>query len=172
MVKNARDAGPALPSLPSQNAWGDLKRSELLRVCGIDEAGRGPWAGPVVAAAVILDPEQIPDGLNDSKVMTHAARERSYAAIIAMKFANDIEVYVSAFAGGLIEVISGINFYLYFRTARQFAAFHTCLERTNRFLIANDMCEHLGVRKDEMRAAKLTINNCTSPLLSAECARS
>ena len=36
-------------------------------VCGIDEAGRGPWAGPVVAAAVILDPQNIPSGLNDSK---------------------------------------------------------------------------------------------------------
>lgn len=36
-------------------------------VAGIDEAGRGPWAGPVVAAAVILDMNALPDGLNDSK---------------------------------------------------------------------------------------------------------
>ncbi|PIY73740.1 MAG: ribonuclease HII, partial [Rhodobacterales bacterium CG_4_10_14_0_8_um_filter_70_9] len=36
-------------------------------VCGVDEAGRGPWAGPVTAAAVILDPARIPEGLNDSK---------------------------------------------------------------------------------------------------------
>lgn len=45
-------------------------------VCGVDEAGRGPWAGPVSAAAVILDPHDLPDGIDDSKAMTHAARER------------------------------------------------------------------------------------------------
>jgi len=45
-------------------------------ICGVDEAGRGPLAGPVVAAAVILDPENIPAGLNDSKALSHSARER------------------------------------------------------------------------------------------------
>jgi ribonuclease HII len=45
-------------------------------VCGIDEAGRGPLAGPVVAAAVILNPESIPDGLNDSKALSEKRRER------------------------------------------------------------------------------------------------
>lgn len=44
-------------------------------VCGIDEVGRGPWAGPVVAAAVILDPARIPPGLDDSKRLTAARRE-------------------------------------------------------------------------------------------------
>ena len=44
-------------------------------VCGVDEAGRGPWAGPVVAAAVILDPARIPDGIDDSKRLTGARRE-------------------------------------------------------------------------------------------------
>lgn len=44
------------------------------RVAGVDEAGRGPWAGPVVAAAVVLDPDCYPDGLNDSKVLTHERR--------------------------------------------------------------------------------------------------
>ena len=39
-------------------------------VCGIDEAGRGPWAGPVVAAAVVLDPAAVPYGLDDSKRLT------------------------------------------------------------------------------------------------------
>lgn len=45
-------------------------------ICGVDEAGRGPLSGPVVAAAVILDPENIPAGLNDSKALSHSARER------------------------------------------------------------------------------------------------
>ncbi len=44
-------------------------------VCGIDEAGRGPWAGPVVAAAVILRPDSIPAGLADSKTLAKARRE-------------------------------------------------------------------------------------------------
>jgi len=50
-------------------------------VAGIDEAGRGPLAGPVFAAAVILDPERPIDGLRDSKVLTAAARDRLAMAI-------------------------------------------------------------------------------------------
>jgi len=45
-------------------------------VCGVDEAGRGPWAGPVSAAAVILDLERAPEGLDDSKALTAKARDR------------------------------------------------------------------------------------------------
>ena len=50
--------------------WGPLG------LCGVDEAGRGPLAGPVVAAAVMLDPRQHIDGLRDSKKLSAAARER------------------------------------------------------------------------------------------------
>jgi ribonuclease HII len=64
----------------------DLSREARLGrlVAGIDEVGRGPLAGPVVAAAVILDPADLPaelDGLDDSKRLTEAARNR-YAAVI------------------------------------------------------------------------------------------
>ncbi len=52
-------------------------------VAGTDEAGRGPLAGPVVAAAVILDPDNIPDGLNDSKQLTAARREELFEVIMA-----------------------------------------------------------------------------------------
>ena len=45
-------------------------------ICGVDEAGRGPLSGPVIAAAVIVDPENIPAGLNDSKTLSHPMRER------------------------------------------------------------------------------------------------
>jgi len=45
-------------------------------VCGVDEAGRGPLAGPVVAGAVILDPGRVPEGIDDSKALTLAMRER------------------------------------------------------------------------------------------------
>jgi ribonuclease HII len=50
-------------------------------VAGVDEVGRGPLAGPVTAAAVILDPAHIPAGLNDSKRLTAAARRRLAAEI-------------------------------------------------------------------------------------------
>ena len=50
-------------------------------VAGIDEAGRGPWAGPVAAAAVILDPDNIPSGLNDSKKLSETRREALYEKI-------------------------------------------------------------------------------------------
>ncbi len=51
-------------------------------VCGVDEVGRGPLAGPVVAAAVILRPGHIPRGLNDSKKLTEEAREELYPRIM------------------------------------------------------------------------------------------
>jgi len=44
-------------------------------VCGVDEAGRGPWAGPVSAAAVILSPDRLPAGINDSKALTARRRD-------------------------------------------------------------------------------------------------
>ncbi len=50
-------------------------------VCGIDEAGRGPLAGPVCAAAVILPPDWEPEGLNDSKKLSPARREVLYEEI-------------------------------------------------------------------------------------------
>ncbi len=52
-------------------------------VAGCDEAGRGPLAGPVVAAAVVLDPKRIPRGLNDSKKLDAKAREKLCAKICA-----------------------------------------------------------------------------------------
>ena len=56
-------------------------------VCGVDEAGRGPLAGPVVAAAVILDRKRIPKGLNDSKQLSEEDREALYPAIMEMAIA-------------------------------------------------------------------------------------
>ncbi len=60
----------------------DIELSHAGIVAGIDEAGRGPWAGPVVAAAAILDRNNIPSGLNDSKKLTAAKREALYDIIL------------------------------------------------------------------------------------------
>jgi ribonuclease HII len=54
----------------------------LWPVAGMDEAGRGPLAGPVVAAAVILDPANIPEGLDDSKRLSHLQREALFLKIV------------------------------------------------------------------------------------------
>jgi ribonuclease HII len=54
-----------------------------MRIAGVDEVGRGPLAGPVTAAAVILDPNNIPDGLNDSKTLSRKKREALEPLIFA-----------------------------------------------------------------------------------------
>src|SRR6056300_2011815 len=53
------------------------------RIAGVDEVGRGPLCGPVTAAAVILNPDDIPEGLNDSKKMTAKKRDALYDEILA-----------------------------------------------------------------------------------------
>jgi ribonuclease HII len=74
------DEAPVRPSFRRERAA--LKRG-LWPVAGCDEAGRGPLAGPVVAAAVVLDPKRIPRGLDDSKKLDTAEREKLYARICA-----------------------------------------------------------------------------------------
>jgi len=58
-----------------------IKRGATI-VAGVDEAGRGPLAGPVVVSAVILHPRRVPQGLNDSKQLTAADREELYEEIM------------------------------------------------------------------------------------------
>ncbi|MEM6659582.1 MAG: ribonuclease HII [Pseudomonadota bacterium] len=61
-------------SLPDFDLEHALMSSGYGRIAGVDEVGRGPLAGPVVAAAVILDPQNIPAGLNDSKALSGKRR--------------------------------------------------------------------------------------------------
>lgn len=71
-------------------------------VCGVDEAGRGPWAGPVSAAAVILHPDDLPEGVDDSKVLTAERRA-----------ALEIEIKARAVAWGVgfasVDEIAELN---------------------------------------------------------------
>ncbi len=62
------------------------------RIAGVDEAGRGPLAGPVVVAAVILDPQQPIDGLGDSKALSEARREALFPLIRERALAHCIVV--------------------------------------------------------------------------------
>ncbi len=59
----------------------EIEKTLRTPVAGIDEAGRGPWAGPVVAAAVILDPANTPDGIRDSKTLSEKRRGEVAAAL-------------------------------------------------------------------------------------------
>lgn len=78
-------------------------------VCGVDEAGRGPWAGPVSAGAVILNPHDLPAGIDDSKALTHARREaleieikaRSMAWGVGFASVEEIEAHNILHATGL-----------------------------------------------------------------------
>lgn len=70
-------------------------------ICGVDEVGRGPLCGPVTAAAVILDPARIPEGLSDSKALTAAKRAR-----LALEIAEVAEFCV---AHASVEEIDSLN---------------------------------------------------------------
>lgn len=74
----------------------------LRHVAGVDEAGRGPLAGPVVVAAVILPPDYWFPGLNDSKKVTEVLRERLFPDIIASAVSYAVEVVA-------VEVIDELN---------------------------------------------------------------
>jgi ribonuclease HII len=90
------------PKTPNPKPIGpDLKLEKLSGagpVCGVDEAGRGPWAGPVSAAAVILPAHKIPKGIDDSKKLTAKAREaleteiKTVAVAWAVGFASVEEI--------------------------------------------------------------------------------
>jgi ribonuclease HII len=69
--------------------------------CGVDEAGRGPWAGPVVAAAVVLDMANLPAGLNDSKKLNEARREALFDPIM-----RSAQVGVGIASAALIDEIN------------------------------------------------------------------
>ena len=72
-----------VPLVPTFELELVARRAGHWPVAGADEAGRGPLAGPVVAAAVILDPDCIPNGLNDSKKLTAGKREELFVEILA-----------------------------------------------------------------------------------------
>lgn len=89
MIRASKKTAPAKPSkgviavAPSFRRERALLKQGVWPVAGCDEAGRGPLAGPVVAAAVILDPKRIPKGLNDSKKLTAERREELFEEICA-----------------------------------------------------------------------------------------
>lgn len=72
-----------MTSLPTFRRERALLKQGVWPVAGCDEVGRGPLAGPVVAAAVVLDPKRVPKGLDDSKRLTAQRREELFEEICA-----------------------------------------------------------------------------------------
>jgi ribonuclease HII len=87
-----------MPTLPHFRTERKLAKSDLWPIAGMDEVGRGPLAGPVAAAAVILDPKRLPKGVNDSKQLEREEREELYTIImgravaVAVAFASAAEI--------------------------------------------------------------------------------
>lgn len=76
-------AAGILPDVPDFSVEGMLRASGAREVAGVDEAGRGPLAGPVTAAAVVLDANALPSGINDSKKLGPKERARLLEEIMA-----------------------------------------------------------------------------------------
>lgn len=86
-----RTAGQAKPGGLFDPPASVIAPARPLRIAGVDEAGRGPLAGPVSVAAVILDPQRPIAGLNDSKKLSESRREALYPLIIESALAWRIE---------------------------------------------------------------------------------
>jgi ribonuclease HII len=90
-----------MSNLPTFEFEEDLQAQGYLNIAGVDEVGRGPLAGPVFAAAVILDPKHIPNGLNDSKKLSAAKRE-----ILLKVIMEHAEVSIASASEREIETIN------------------------------------------------------------------
>jgi hypothetical protein len=74
---------------------------------------------------------------------------------------------IGVVSGVLIEFIAGVNFWLYGRASKQFGAFHICLERTHRYLIAYKICEEMTEKKDET-LQKIVCIMANAPMITAQ----
>ena len=91
-----------LPLKPDFSAEARLIAGGCKYVAGTDEAGRGPLAGPVVAAAIVLRPDDLPKDIDDSKRLTKAGRERAFEEIMGKAAAI-------GFSSASAEEIDGLN---------------------------------------------------------------
>lgn len=97
----------------------DLYKKGFKNICGIDEAGRGPLAGPVVIAGVIMPEDSMIEGVNDSKKVSEKKREKLYdlileeaisysVAIIGQDIIDDINI-LNATKQGVTQVVEGLD---------------------------------------------------------------
>jgi ribonuclease HII len=101
---------------PTTRPHFEFERAALARghkfVAGVDEVGRGPFAGPVGVAAVILDPDDLPEGLDDSKALSAAKREALREVIfvkalgVSIAFASIMEIEVHNVRGATLRAMA------------------------------------------------------------------
>ncbi len=89
-----------------------------------------------------------------------------YSASIAMTTVAFGTAALSALSGLLIQIMTGVVFYLYSQSSKQFGGFHVCLERTNRFVLANAMVEHLPEAERALRRSEVITAVLNAPMLT------
>ena len=132
-------------------------------ICGVDEAGRGPLAGPVIAAAVILDPRRPIDGLADSKQLSAARRERLASEIRAKALAYHI-------AAASVEEIDALNILQATLLAMQRAVAGLTL-RPSEVLIDGDRCPPLSVPARAIVGGDASVAEISAASILAKTAR-
>ncbi|MFQ5898951.1 MAG: ribonuclease HII [Candidatus Methylomirabilia bacterium] len=144
MRRFAREAGYQF----ERRAW----RAGRVRVAGVDEAGRGPLAGPVVAAAVVLHPERRISGLQDSKLLAPAERDELFDRIIERAVAVAVGVVGP-------EIIDRVNILEATRLAMREAIgtlpFHPELVLTDAVRLASLPCRQKNLIKGDRRSASV-----------------
>lgn len=95
-----------MPDFPNYSAEKEILAQGYKTICGVDEVGRGPWAGPVVAAAVVLDETQLPLGVTDSKKLSAKRREALYDFIMEQASVGNTQVFI---AEASVEEIDSLN---------------------------------------------------------------
>ncbi|MGH6846191.1 MAG: ribonuclease HII [Methylocella sp.] len=133
-------------------------------VAGIDEAGRGPLAGPVAAAAVILDPRKLPSGLNDSKRLTPRERERLYEEIMLHALAVAV-----AFASA--PEIDRINIRQATFSAMRRALFALSVEPSHVLIDGNDLPPGLGLPAETIVKGDAAISSIAAASIVAKVTR-
>ena len=127
---------PLGPSGPDDHFERKLKRKGCRFIAGVDEAGRGPLAGPVVAAAVVLDWDNIPLGLNDSKKLTEKQREALFDIIVQSARAVSV-------ASVNAETIDRINILQATMMAMKNAVCGLCVNADHILIDGNRVPDHL-----------------------------
>lgn len=115
-MESPKNPSPNNPELPSRDFELECQSRGYLRVAGVDEVGRGCLAGPVVAAAVILPAGELPEGINDSKMLSPKRRAELSVLIKAIAVAHSIGF-------STVEEIDEINILQATRLAMQRAVF-------------------------------------------------
>ena len=109
----------SMSSNPALYAFDAEQRARFGTICGVDEAGRGPLCGPVCCAAVILDPDDPIEGVNDSKKLSEKRREALYEEIIQRAVAYQV-IFISpqeideknilwATMDGMAQAVAGLD---------------------------------------------------------------